>query len=123
MYKFILCILSFILLSQTSCIIPNYKNKEIYHLKVGEELAIYAETNSCCYYRTCDKDVLSHMEFIDREVVKSSKRACAGCNYTEAFKFKANSSGKDTIHLYFYVAGGHCDSIPHRHEVYYVSID
>lgn len=97
------------------------KNKKVYNLKIGEELLLYGTTNSCCCYTLCNPSDLKHLQHLGDKIVKTYGE-CAGCNYTEAEKFKALSAGKDTIIFAITAACADCDQNELGNEKYIINI-
>ena len=96
-----------------------YKNQKSNILKVGNQLELYAKTNSCCPYLFCHENQLSHTKFDNKEMIML-KEDCAGCTYVSAFKFTATSVGKDTIILKQVQGGVECDMEAVLTEEYYI---
>ena len=93
----------------TSC--SNYENKEYYEVKIGDEIEIYASTNSCCFYCFNDDTNLAHTEFKEIKRVDNGPSDCEGCNWTDAYVFEAKSEGSDTIILEHRVMIDSCNSL------------
>lgn len=87
-----------------------YKNKDLYQLKVGETVELYYSTNSCCYYCVVNEDKIKHLELLDNKLIDSGSGDCDGCDRVFAFIFKAKSSGVDTVYLKRITASNACDS-------------
>ena len=98
----------------------NYEDK--YEITVGETVEIYYSTNSCCYYCLSNEKDLKHVKLLETKTIDSSPEDCAGCNYTAAFVFKAESVGIDTIELKLMGGTMDCDSNDVKPEKYIVDI-
>ncbi len=88
----------------------NYENKDKYVVKVGESVEIYYSSNSCCYYCISNSEELVHVYLKETLTVDTGPEDCAGCNYTYALVFMAESVGVDTIELKSIQASKDCDS-------------
>ncbi|MGH1336078.1 MAG: hypothetical protein ACRBFS_08110 [Aureispira sp.] len=88
----------------------NYKNKINYKTKVGEIVEIYDSTNSCCYYCLSNEKDLKHIKLMERKTIDEPSKDCDGCNHTEAFVFKTESIGIDTVELKLLEATMECDN-------------
>ena len=108
MYKKFGVIFFLIILLSISC--KEYKNKEIYHLSVGETVEIYYSTNSCCHYCLVNENRLKNLKLIDEKTVDAAPTNCDGCSHTAAFVFETISLGVDTVYLKQMVGGDDCDS-------------
>lgn len=77
--------------------IQTYSNKSNYSIEIGDTIAIYHSTNSCCKYCQPNADKLRHLQYIGSKIVVPEKKGCEGCNHTSAVLFVAKSAGIDTI--------------------------
>ena len=100
----------------------NHENKDKYEVNVGETVEIYYSTNSCCYYCLSNIQELNHVDLLETKTIDTDPEDCAGCNYTYAFVFKAESVGIDTVELKSLTASMDCDSNNVMPEKYIIEI-
>lgn len=104
----------------SSC--TDYKNKPVYQVKVGEEIEIYYNTNSCCYYFLDEKE-LQYVKKIREESKEGFKIiSCDGCTTTTGYVFKGIKIGVDTIRLKKMYGGDSIGSKPILEEIYIVKV-
>lgn len=77
--------------------VDSYTNKSYYSVTVGDTVAIYHSTNSCCAYCLPHTEKLQHLDYIGSKIVVPEKKGCEGCNHTSVSLFVAKSIGVDTI--------------------------
>ncbi len=115
-------ILIFICLLFFACSQKTYENKPVYELKIGETVEIFYSTNSCCYYCFAEEQNLKHIEFVEDKTIDSGPKDCAGCNYTAAYVFKAQSVGTDTVKIKHVVASKSCEEAEGPPEEYIIHV-
>ena len=86
-----------------------FKNKEVYHVQVGDVVPIYYTNNSCCFSCAPNKNELRNLKFLSEKVIIGSPRECVGCDQMYGMFFRAESVGVDTILHQNFTPAFECD--------------
>ena len=100
----------------------NYENQERYEVKVGETVKIYYSTNSCCYSCIPNNSELKHVRLLEEKTVDPGPSDCAGCDFTAAYIFKAETPGIDTVQLRIVAASMDCNSMDATPNKYIIEV-
>lgn len=99
-----------------------YKNADKYTVNIGDTIEIYYTSNTCCYHCFSNKEDTKHSKLIGEKTITEPSKKYVGSNHIEAFIFKAESIGVDTIKLKDLTATEDCDSSEVQPEIYVIEV-
>lgn len=111
-------IFGFVLLNLLSCGVIR-ENQEMYDVKIGQKVKIYYRGNSCCG-RCWNLEELRSVELIESKTLKKGRKP--GSSSVYVMKFKAVSSGIDTLKTHYYAMSGECDLNSGSSEMFIIKI-
>ncbi len=103
-------------------VVPEYKNKEVYNIAIGETIDIYHVTNSCCRICVANLDSLQYTSQIDDSIIYKDGD-CAGCSYTVAISIMGIQAGSDTLRFTNQSGGSACGQEVYHSYLYIVNVE